>query len=190
MSVNEGSELKTLDYFTKEGREILQKKLNEMAHMFFSSVAKNRGVSLEEVKENYGRGDSLLAGRALEAGMIDGVVMSYDEVKQNILGEIKMKEKEDVKEDVKEEAIKKERERACSILALTGDDEVKSECIEKGLSFSAARERIVKANQEKLKNTEPLAATREDDFHQPLSYETKAREWANDLIKESFKENK
>ena len=181
--VNEGSEKKNLDYFSEEGRKHLQKKLNEIAELFFITVARNRGSNVDEVKEKYGKGDSFLAEKASAVGMIDGVLGNYDDFKKTILGDTNMNEKE--KETIVKATRKEERERVCAILSLTGDDEVKGKCIEKGMSFLEAKEAIVASNQEKLKEAPPLPTAKEDDYHQPSSDEGLRDKWADDVIQAS-----
>jgi hypothetical protein len=57
----------------------IQQTVNDYYQMFVSSVARNRGVSVDAVRTGYGEGRALTAKRAQAAGMIDGV-MTFDEV--------------------------------------------------------------------------------------------------------------
>lgn len=58
---------------SEDGRASLQLLADDLADVFISSVADNRGVSKQTVVSNFGRGASVVARRALDAGMIDGI---------------------------------------------------------------------------------------------------------------------
>lgn len=65
---------KRADPETKEGRAILQKLVNEIADVFIGAVAENRGVTVETVLKDFGRGAMFVAKRASSVGMIDEVM--------------------------------------------------------------------------------------------------------------------
>jgi signal peptide peptidase SppA len=56
-----------------EAREAMQSDVDAHYEMFVKAVARNRGVSQKEVRDNYGEGRTLMAQRALNAGMVDRV---------------------------------------------------------------------------------------------------------------------
>jgi signal peptide peptidase SppA len=58
---------------TDEGRAAIQGQIDEFYEMFLGDVAKGRGVSADVVREGYGQGRTLLARKALAAGMVDRV---------------------------------------------------------------------------------------------------------------------
>jgi ClpP class serine protease len=58
---------------TPEGREVVTRYLDQLATEFFSSIAAGRGVTRDHVALKYGRGSSMLAGPAKDAGLIDAV---------------------------------------------------------------------------------------------------------------------
>jgi ClpP class serine protease len=62
------------DLATAEGKAVVQRYLDQIAGEFMSSIAKGRGVSVDTVRKSYGRGSSMLAGPAKDAGLIDGIV--------------------------------------------------------------------------------------------------------------------
>lgn len=64
---------KNIDPKTQKGIAGIQKTVDGLADIFIATVAKNRGATIETVKEGYGRGRVLLARDALDAGMIDGI---------------------------------------------------------------------------------------------------------------------
>jgi len=61
---------------SKKGNEIIREELDEMEAMFYQRISEGRKVSAEVIKENYGQGGTMLAKRALEAGMIDKIETS------------------------------------------------------------------------------------------------------------------
>lgn len=61
---------------SKKGNEIIREELDEMEAMFYQRISEGRKVSAEIIKENYGQGGTMLAKRALEAGMIDKIETS------------------------------------------------------------------------------------------------------------------
>jgi signal peptide peptidase SppA len=52
----------------------MQEEVNSFYNLFVSDVARNRNVSEEYVKENFGKGGRVLAKDALSAGMVDGII--------------------------------------------------------------------------------------------------------------------
>lgn len=60
-----------------------QESITELYDTFAGAVAKGRGEEVETVKASYGQGRMLTAKKALEVGMIDGV-MSFDELLSNL----------------------------------------------------------------------------------------------------------
>jgi ClpP class serine protease len=61
------------DAATKEGRAVYQTVADDLASVFVSAVAKGRGTTQEKVLSDFGKGASLVAFKALEAGMIDKI---------------------------------------------------------------------------------------------------------------------
>jgi ClpP class serine protease len=60
---------------TPEGREVVTRYLDQLASEFFTSIAAGRGVARDHVALKYGRGSSMLAGHAKDAGLIDAVAV-------------------------------------------------------------------------------------------------------------------
>lgn len=58
---------------TKEGKAIIQNRIDSIADVFISSVAENRGVSIETVDSEFGQGDVFVGQKAVAAGMADHV---------------------------------------------------------------------------------------------------------------------
>lgn len=61
------------DVTTAEGVKVIQGELDEIHDEFANDVASARGVSREKVNVDFGRGGTMLAERALKAGMIDAI---------------------------------------------------------------------------------------------------------------------
>jgi ClpP class serine protease len=58
---------------TEDGRAAIIRHLDAIDDLFVGAIAEGRGISLDAVRQGYGRGASLLAGDAKERGMIDGI---------------------------------------------------------------------------------------------------------------------
>lgn len=86
--VSSQSPYKRVDTSTAEGRARVQAMVDNLAALFIADVAQHRGVSEEHVSEKFGKGDLLLGGAALEAGMVDelgtfeGLVAALNEGKK------------------------------------------------------------------------------------------------------------
>lgn len=61
------------DARTEAGRSILQASIDQLASVFIETVATNRGVSVETVMNDFGRGHVLIGQAAVDAGMADAV---------------------------------------------------------------------------------------------------------------------
>jgi ClpP class serine protease len=51
----------------------LQTRIDDLADIFVADVASGRRVKVSQVLEDFGQGDVMIAGKALRAGMIDGL---------------------------------------------------------------------------------------------------------------------
>ena len=67
---------------TDEGRAALQEIVDGLAATFLEQVAMYRGLKLEHVTNNFGRGAMLLAAKAVEVGMVDCVSTLQDVLSQ------------------------------------------------------------------------------------------------------------
>lgn len=61
------------DASTEEGQAVIREELDAFEELFISSISEGRGVSAEKVKKDFGKGGTVLAGNAVERGMIDAV---------------------------------------------------------------------------------------------------------------------
>lgn len=71
--VSSSSPLKRMDIESDAGKTIIQEQVDKLAEIFIGTVAKNRNVSVETVKEKFGKGGMLVASDALAVGMIDSI---------------------------------------------------------------------------------------------------------------------
>ena len=65
------SPLKKIDSDTDQGKMVLQKRVDDLADVFVSAVAIHRNTTIEKVKNNYGKGNIMIAGEAIKVGMAD-----------------------------------------------------------------------------------------------------------------------
>ena len=78
---------KVPDISTKKGRDILQERVDAIENVFIQRVAEGRKTTIEDVKENFGRGALLIADNpegpdAVKVGMIDFLIESPNLSKQ------------------------------------------------------------------------------------------------------------
>lgn len=69
--VSSQSPKKVPDPATPEGRQQVQALVDDLADVFISTVARNRGVAADTVLSDFGQGDVLVASKAITAGMAD-----------------------------------------------------------------------------------------------------------------------
>jgi len=62
-----------------KGLKLIKKELNDLAEVFIAAVARNRGTTAEDVRDNYGKGGVFIGEKAVAANLADGV-MSIDDV--------------------------------------------------------------------------------------------------------------
>jgi ClpP class serine protease len=70
---NTDSPDKRPDPTTEEGKATIRRELDAMHELFIDAIARGRGTDKGDVRENFGRGATLLAGEAKKLGMIDAV---------------------------------------------------------------------------------------------------------------------
>lgn len=70
---NTDSPDKRPDPKTEEGKAVIRRELDAMHELFVDAIARGRGTDANDVRENFGRGATLLAGEAKKRGMIDAV---------------------------------------------------------------------------------------------------------------------
>lgn len=71
--VSSQSPHKRLDPATDEGKARLQMRIDSMADVFISSIARNRKITAEDVQANFGGGDVMIGGLAVNVGLADRI---------------------------------------------------------------------------------------------------------------------
>jgi ClpP class serine protease len=70
---NRDSPNKRPDPTSEEGKAVIQDELDALFELFIDAIAKGRGTTMRDVRENFGRGSVFVAGEAKRRGMIDKV---------------------------------------------------------------------------------------------------------------------
>lgn len=70
---NRESPKKRPDLSTKEGESVIKDELDDIFDVLVAKIASGRKTTAEIVKNSFGRGSVMTAGKALEAGMIDKI---------------------------------------------------------------------------------------------------------------------
>lgn len=71
--VSSVSPLKNADPETDAGARQMQQMVDDLGAVFVATVAENMNVSVDHVLEKFGQGGVMVAQKALDAGMIDGI---------------------------------------------------------------------------------------------------------------------
>ncbi len=69
--VNTASPNKRPDVSTEQGKKVITAELDDLADVFISTIAGNRGVSEATVRSDFGKGGVLVGQKAVSAGMAD-----------------------------------------------------------------------------------------------------------------------
>jgi signal peptide peptidase SppA len=77
--VSSQSPNKRPDINTKEGRAHIQARVDELAEVFISKVARNRGIAAADVVQNFGQGDVFVGSSAVRNGLADGL-SSFEDI--------------------------------------------------------------------------------------------------------------
>ena len=68
------------DVTTEAGKAVIREQLDAIHEILASSIAKGRGITIEKVNSDFGRGTMILAGEAIKRGMIDNIAGSIPQV--------------------------------------------------------------------------------------------------------------
>ena len=77
-----GAPDKRLDLTNEDGQKKLIARLDDVHKVFVETVAAGRKTTVEDVQNNFGKGGMLIAEKALEAGMIDGIIIKGKKIKE------------------------------------------------------------------------------------------------------------
>lgn len=61
------------NYDSKDGKAVIQKRVDDIEQVFHEAVSKHRNVSVEDIIKNFGAGGVELGAKAVELGMADAV---------------------------------------------------------------------------------------------------------------------
>lgn len=124
--ISDGAPNKAADLETKKGRDIILKEINAQERIFHMRVSEGRGISVETVKQNFGRGGILVAfdpdpsiDDALSVGMIDELtggkigVFEENENSSESQSNIKENKKSLVKSFDKNKSLSKRSQKKC-----------------------------------------------------------------------------
>lgn len=77
------------DVTTEEGKAVVRKYLDQVHEVIAKGIANGRGVSLDTVLEEYGRGATMVAREARRLGLIDGMARTSGRVPNSVRSESK-----------------------------------------------------------------------------------------------------
>jgi signal peptide peptidase SppA len=80
--VSSVSPRKRLDPMSEEGAGQLQQMVDDIGEVFVAAVARNRGITREDVIAQYGQGGILVGERAVEAGLADRIASLEDVIEE------------------------------------------------------------------------------------------------------------
>jgi signal peptide peptidase SppA len=86
--VSSSSPDKRIDPNSEDGRAKVQARVDALADVFIGAIARNRGVTPETVKNDFGRGGVLVGAAAKKAGMADRIA-SLDSVIAELAGRLR-----------------------------------------------------------------------------------------------------
>jgi ClpP class serine protease len=124
------------DIKTEEGVKRVRDELDDMHEIFVEAVALGRKTTVNKVNSDFGRGAMVLAGNAIEKGMIDGFFKTTKEAPAMDLNTLKMEHCE-----IFDAVIAEERDRVCAHLKLgqeSGDMVTAIKAVEEGSELTQA----------------------------------------------------
>jgi capsid assembly protease len=77
-----------IESLTPESKAYFEELVGDINDVFLNSIAKGRGVDVDQVRQTYGEGKVFASSRALELGMIDEIATFEDVVNQSLEGGI------------------------------------------------------------------------------------------------------
>ncbi len=110
--VSSQSPNKRPDINTEEGKAKIQARVDELAEVFIAKVARNRGISEDDVVNNFGAGDVSVGQYAVRNGLADGL-SSFEDIISSLNQEKIIMNDITNAEDVR----KSERERMAKVFA-------------------------------------------------------------------------
>lgn len=143
---NTDSPDKRPDLRTDEGKAVVVKYLDQLSEEFMRSIAQGRGVDVETVRNDFGRGASMTAVHAKRLGLIDKILTTAPRaVPSNSKGKAMSDDREDRATDRREidaavqRGVNQERDRVLAHLTMgesCGDLSIALEAIRSGASMT------------------------------------------------------
>lgn len=142
---NSDSPDKRPDLRTEEGKAVVVKYLDQLSEEFMRSIAQGRGVDLETVRTDFGRGASMTAVHAKRLGLIDKILTTAPRAVPSKQGKAMSDDREDRAADRREidaavqRGIDQERDRVCAHLTMgesCGDMSIALEAIKSGVGMT------------------------------------------------------
>jgi ClpP class serine protease len=145
---------------TEDGMSAIKKELDDIHKIFASDVARGRGINIEKVNSDFGKGGVFLAEEAKTAGMIDSIpdVVGADSMAKNQIGEKKnmeitlekiKAENPDIAATLREEGIQAERKRVSTLSKWRGmgpeTDKIADEAILSGKDYNDVNSELQRA---------------------------------------------
>lgn len=152
------AENKRPDVTTDEGKAVVRGEIDEIERVFIDAVAKNRGMTRDDVITKFGRGSVKVGRDAVSAGMADRLT-EYKEAKK--MNDTTAQDTKDVTASI--EAVKQqERERILGIQAIApvGLEALADMLVGNGSSVESAAVAFLKAQKE---NEGQVAKNRAED---------------------------
>ncbi|HIC81915.1 MAG TPA: S49 family peptidase [Kiloniellaceae bacterium] len=184
--VSSQSPNKAPDLESEEGRVILQSRVDQLAQIFIEKVAENRGVDVDTVVEDFGRGGVRVGADAVAAGMADGISTYEDVLGRLASGELSdagrrrssfmgKEESKTMPEKITAASLAAEHPEVASALRAEGHkaglEEGRKTGYEEGLKVGleegekAGRDAGVKAERERLEGLEAVALQGFEEQH-------------------------
>ena len=164
------------DIKTEDGIKAVRSELDDMHEIFVDAVANGRKTTLKKVNSDFGRGAMLLAGEAIEQGMIDGIFNTKKEAPAMDLNTLKVEH-----HDIFDAVIAQERDRVSAHLKLgqeSGDMVTAIKAVEDGSELTQALTAQYLAFGMKKKDIE---ARHEDEASASLAVEAETKSEAEDV---------
>lgn len=167
---------------TNDGLALIKKELNDLAEVFISTVARNRGTSYENVAENFGQGGVFIGAKAVEAGLADAVATLDDICAEMINPETKKEptmakdktapaaeEKQLTVEEIGANAVAAYKQAIADVKALFDSCAIAEDAtafVDGGKTLADAKEFAFTAMQEKIKAQDENLAAKESEIAQ------------------------
>ena len=166
---------KNPDPTTAQGKKDIQEGLDAWHDLFVADIAEGRGTTPQKVNKTFGRGAVVLAGKALELGMIDEAEGQKAETSSTDVGGPETKQQErgmtkseikanhpDAYDEIVAEGVAKESDRVNAHLELakgSGDMDSAVEAIESGAGITMT---VTAKHQAAAMNRKDIEAVNED----------------------------